>query len=150
LIEETNNDIGLNPWLVERNSREIRGERVLTDRWKLLKETRRVAPGMLEADITVPPDSIWFSGHFPGQPILPGIALISAVCEIIENEARERGEAVAISSLKRVRFTGPVRPGETIHLSVTGEDGSLTGSLSFKVAVHGQVICTGHVLVTKK
>ncbi len=103
---------------------------------------------MLEAEITVPKDSIWFTGHFPGEPILPGIALVHSVCEAVEKDAQKKGESVTISELKRVRFTGPVRPGETIHLSLASEDGSMRGLVNFKVAVHGQVICTGQVSVT--
>lgn len=84
----------------------------MTDRWKLLKDVQWTALDGIEAKADVPENSVWFKGHFPGEPILPGIALISTVYEAVLKDASHRGESLKISSLKRVRFTGPVRPGE--------------------------------------
>ncbi|MBP7340922.1 MAG: MaoC/PaaZ C-terminal domain-containing protein [Smithellaceae bacterium] len=121
----------------------------MTDRWKLLQEIRRAAPNILEAEVTVPCDSVWFAGHFPGEPILPGIAILHAVSEAIERDAQTRGETSRIASLKRVRFTGPVRPGDTILLHLTNEDVRKEKEVNFKVAHGGRIICTGQVVVTK-
>ena len=76
-------------------------EEMVTDRWKLLQEVRQTAPNILEAAVTVPCDSIWFAGHFPGEPILPGIAIVHAVSEVIEQEAQKRGETVRTRSEER-------------------------------------------------
>lgn len=121
----------------------------MTGQWNLINDVRRIGANVLEAEIAVPKDSVWFTGHFPGEPILPGIALIHTVYEAIEKDARERGESVSVPLLKKVRFTGPVRPGDNICLSLTGEDGSMKGLLTFKVAVSDKVICTGQVSVAK-
>lgn len=122
----------------------------MTNRWRLLKDVRRIGANALEAEIAVPKDSLWFTGHFPGEPILPGIALVHTVYEAIEEDALERGESASTPLLKKVRFTGPVRPGDVIHLSVTGENENMKGFLNFKIAVQDKVICTGQVSVTKK
>lgn len=120
----------------------------MTDRWKLLNDVKRVASNSLEAQISVPKDCIWFTGHFPGEPILPGIALVSTVYEAILWDAQDRGEAVKMSSLKRIRFTGPVRPGETIILSLTREDVSTERHYTFKVVLEEKIICSGMMAVT--
>lgn len=124
-------------------------EEMVTDRWKLLQEVRQTAPNILEASVTVPCDSIWFAGHFPGEPILPGIAIVHAVSEVIEQEAQKRGETVRTASLKRVRFTGPVRPGDTILLHLTSEDVRGETCFNFKVAHEDKTICTGQIVVAK-
>ncbi|MEE9910202.1 MAG: hypothetical protein K4571_00630 [Deltaproteobacteria bacterium] len=122
----------------------------MLDQWNLLKDVNWIAPDRLEARVRVPQDCIWFTGHFPGEPILPGIALVYTVYEAILRTAQKRGEAVSISSLKRVRFTGPVRPGEAFLLNLTGEDRNTEILFNFKVIVHDKVICSGQAAATKR
>jgi len=119
----------------------------LTDRWKLLNEVHRISSDTLDARACVPQDSIWFAGHFPDEPILPGIALLHTVYEAILREARERGESVKVSSLKRIRFTGPVRPGETLLLRLTSEDRHEETLYNFKVFVKENIVCSGLMTV---
>jgi 3-hydroxymyristoyl/3-hydroxydecanoyl-(acyl carrier protein) dehydratase len=123
---------------------------LLTDRWNLLKDVEWIVPNGLEARADVPEDSIWFTGHFPGEPILPGIALIHAVYEAVLKDAGSRGESIQISSLKRVRFTGPVRPGEKLDLSLAREDLNGETLFHFKVAVGENIVCSGLMAVTKR
>jgi 3-hydroxyacyl-[acyl-carrier-protein] dehydratase len=122
----------------------------LDDRWNLLNDVKRIAVNGLEAHADVPRDSIWFTGHFPGEPILPGIALVDSVCAAIVKDAGDRGESVSISSLRRVRFTGPVRPGEKLLLHLTYEEVKGETVFNFKVAVKENIICSGLVTVAKK
>lgn len=120
----------------------------MTDRWKLLNKVKRIAPNSLEASARVPEDCVWFEGHFPEQPILPGIALLHSVYEAIAWDARDRGEALEIASLKRIRFTSPVFPGESFSLNLTRENSGEERLFSFQVSVKEKIICSG--LVTAK
>lgn len=121
----------------------------MTNQWNLLKNVQWITSDTLEAQVDVPHESIWFAGHFPGEPILPGIALVYAACEAILRQAEDKGESLKVSSLKRVRFTGPVRPGDTLLLSLNREDGNGGGIYNFKAAVQERVICSGQVTVAK-
>jgi len=121
----------------------------LADQWNLLSTSRRINTDVLEARAEVPENSIWVKGHFPGEPIVPGIALINAVYEVIARDAQDRGESVAISSLKRIRFTGPVRPGDKLSLSITSEGGQRETSFQFKVAANENIVCSGQMAVEK-
>ena len=107
----------------------------MTERWKLLKDVHWIAAEGIEAGAEVPENSVWFNGHFPGEPILPGIALLSAVYEAVLKDASRRGEPLRISGLKRVRFTGPVRPGEKLSLVLAREIQNNEILFHFKVAV---------------
>jgi len=122
----------------------------LTNRWKLLNEVQRITSNTLDARVDVPGDSIWFTGHFPGEPILPGIALLHTVYEAILSKAGDQGKSIKISSLKRIRFTGPVRPGETLLLNLTQEDGPEEILYNFKVFVKETIVCSGLLTVTKR
>ena len=122
----------------------------MIDQWNLLKDVNWIASDVLDLQVYVPKDCIWFTGHFPGEPILPGVALVHMVYEAILRDAQNKGESVRISFLKRIRFTGPIRPGDTIRLSLTQEDGNAEKIYNFKVAIQEKVISSGQVAVAKK
>jgi len=121
----------------------------LVNRWKLINEIKNIEPDIIEASGFVPEDCIWFTGHFPGEPILPGIALIHTVYDAIERSEQDRGQSVSLSFLKRIRFTGPVRPGDKLLLSLTRKDGNGAVSFHFKVSVKDNIVCSGLVAASK-
>ncbi len=112
----------------------------MESQWSLLKEVKVTNNNHIEALAEVPADSPWFSGHFPGEPILPGIALIHIVRQAITLEALKKGEKLQLHTLKRVRFTQPVRPGDTLSVNINGED--IGGEILF----HFKVICKENVV----
>ncbi len=73
----------------------------------------------LSASLRIPADLPVFAGHFPGNPVLPGILLISAAVKFTGLFPCCRGEALALSSVRRAKFTAPVHPGS--ELTVKGE-----------------------------
>lgn len=117
------------------------------DPWQLLKEVKAIGPNALTATALAPEGSKWFEGHFPGEPILPGIAIVQTVYSAIAQDAAARGESVALNSLKRVKFMSPVRPGERLDVSLNREMMGNDAVYVFKVNVSGNVVCTGMVTV---
>lgn len=64
-----------------------------------------------------------FQGHFPSQPILPGVLLVEAfaqVAGVIALTARPdmTGHTVLLLGLDKVRFRKPVLPGDRVILTV--------------------------------
>ena len=100
---------------------------------------------VLSAEASAGAGSPWFSGHFPGDPILPGIAILSMVTDAVIHHECERGRKVRITGIRRVRFRQPVRPGEalTISLSLPHQEAGI--SYQFKVSVNEKTACTGIV-----
>jgi 3-hydroxyacyl-[acyl-carrier-protein] dehydratase len=115
----------------------------LESQWSLLKEIKVTNDNYIEALADVPADSTWFLGHFPGEPILPGIALVYIVEQAIIRDTLKKGEPVQLRALKRVRFTQPVRPRETLSVSITSEENGEEVLFSFKVASQGNIVCSG-------
>lgn len=123
----------------------------MEDNWQLLRQVLSSEQNRIEAQAFVPTDSFWFSGHFPGEPILPGIALVHLVWQAIVRDAGKRSGEIRLDTLKRVRFTQPVRPGDNLSVSVTGDETDDGTLYSFKVMNKEEnVICSGLIAAGKK
>ena len=80
----------------------------------------------VEFDFSVAEDHPSLPGHFPNQPIVPGVLLLDHVLSRLQHET---GRSVV--RLQHVKFTSALRPQEqaTVRCEVCGE------SASFRVAV---------------
>jgi 3-hydroxyacyl-[acyl-carrier-protein] dehydratase len=122
---------------------------LLESQWSLLKEVRVTNDNHIDALADAPADSPWFSGHFPGEPILPGIALVHMVEQAIKQHALAKGDKIRLHALKRVKFTQPVRPDETLSVSITDENTGEDILFSFKVMKKENVVCSGSMTAKK-
>lgn len=79
-----------------------------------LRDVREAADGGWRATVRVAPDSPWFAGHFPGEPVLPAMAQIGLVARL-HAETAGTGSPTALPNL---RLAAPVHPGDvvTVHL----------------------------------
>ena len=97
----------------------------------------------VEAAARFPLDSRWFSGHFPGHPIVPGIALLAMVREAVTTWERNRGRSVTIIGVRRVRFRLPVRPDNEVELEAKRISGREAPSYAFTISLAGESVCSG-------
>jgi 3-hydroxyacyl-[acyl-carrier-protein] dehydratase len=121
----------------------------LEGQWNLLTEVNTGNPNEIEALAHAPMDSSWFLGHFPGEPILPGIALVHMVEQAIIKHAQARNERIKFDTLRRIRFVQPVRPGETLSINISGEEQGKEILFSFKITNKENIVCSG-VIIAKK
>lgn len=67
-------------------------------------------------------DEFFFQGHYPGQPIVPGVILCEAGMQagaILLSKFVEEGSGVPVATrLNDVKFKRMVKPGDTIEMSV--------------------------------
>jgi 3-hydroxymyristoyl/3-hydroxydecanoyl-(acyl carrier protein) dehydratase len=70
---------------------------------------------LLERVWRVPPDHPAFAGHFPGQPILPGVVLLDEALRA----ARELAPGARGWGLPQAKFLQAVRPGDELRLSLS-------------------------------
>ncbi len=65
-----------------------------------------------------------FQGHFPGEPIMPGVLLIEAMAQtagalVVDSLGDEmHGKLVYFMSIEDARFRQPVRPGDQVMIHV--------------------------------
>ena len=65
-----------------------------------------------------PADFAGFEGHFPGDPLLPGVL---GVTMALESAAALLGHEVRLDEVRRAKYFRRVRPGMTVALEVTAE-----------------------------
>ena len=85
--------------------------------------------------IEIPAESSWFQGHFPGRPILPGIAQLAFV---------QRALGVPLSGVSGLKLRRPVLPGEVLDLLLEPAGGE--GWTRFELRREGEAISSGSVL----
>lgn len=68
---------------------------------------------MDEATFVIPPDHPVFPGHFPGNPIVPGVLVL----EHVERALQARIGPLHLTGLPQVKFLAPLAPGETCVVS---------------------------------
>ncbi|MFZ3044346.1 MAG: hypothetical protein WA151_00405 [Desulfatirhabdiaceae bacterium] len=114
--------------------------------WYSIENNQRFPSGQLYAEVEIGVDSPWFSGHFPGEPVLPGIAQLSMVMETIRQATSVQ---VRISGLKRVRFKQIVRPESRLQVFITPNTGKTESSYSFQIKAGDDIVCSG-IMITEE
>ena len=99
--------------------------------------------GVITASASVPAGSPWYAGHFPGQPILPGIAILALVKEAILATALAEGRRLRITGVGRVRFRLPVGPGDLMEMRIAEEERESGWAYSFTVTLGGEALSSG-------
>jgi 3-hydroxyacyl-[acyl-carrier-protein] dehydratase len=70
-------------------------------------------PGIL---LNLPADHPALAGHFPGNPIIPGVVLLDESLHAIE-KAQAAGSGMRPWQIGTVKFHHIVRPGDAVHLT---------------------------------
>ena len=118
----------------------------------LLDDVVELEPGVrCVARRLLRPDEFWFAGHFPGNPVMPGVLIVEAlaqagaVCALALPE--NAGKLVLFAGIDKVRFKRVVRPGDTLRLEVqVGAMRAGVGRGAVLATVEGQVACRGELM----
>ena len=70
----------------------------------------------------------WFTGHFPNNPVFPGVLIIEAIAQVsailVLQNAKNSGDPIDTKliyfmTVDKVRFRNPVTPGDQMRIHVT-------------------------------
>lgn len=104
------------------------------------------------------PESEFYRGHFPGNPVTPGVILLESVAQVgvvalgiyllaLEGGEEEVRKRVALFSDAEVDFTGMVRPGDEVYIDaerVFYRRGKLRSEAEMRLA-DGTVVCSATI-----
>lgn len=87
----------------------------------------------------------FFAGHFPGEPVMPGVLIIEALAQVgavaILSMPENKGKIAFFGGIKEARFKGKVLPGDVLKMET--EIIKMKGPIgvgSAKAYVEGKVV----------
>ena len=98
----------------------------------------------------------WFTGHFPENPVFPGVLIIEAIAQVsailVLQHAKDSGSPIETKliyfmTVDKVRFRHPVTPGDQMRIQVTQiRRRGMAYKFKGEVYVNGQLMAEGEIM----
>ena len=98
----------------------------------------------------------WFTGHFPENPVFPGVLIIEAIAQVsailVLQHAKDSGNPIETKliyfmTVDKVRFRHPVTPGDQMRIQVTQiRRRGMAYKFKGEVYVDGQLMAEGEIM----
>ena len=92
------------------------------DPFLMIEAVERIVPGESAVGVKrLTGDEPWFAGHFPGEPIMPGVLMIEGLAQtagvlVVETLGKmDENLLVYFMTVDRTRFRRLVTPGDTVE-----------------------------------
>lgn len=115
---------------------------LLVDRILEIEHGKRIK-GLKNVSVNEP----FFQGHYPGQPIMPGVLILEAMAQagalLLLSTPEFEGKVPLIGAIDKVKFKRPVVPGDQLisELELQWLRGSI-GHFRGDATVNGQVVAS--------
>jgi 3-hydroxyacyl-[acyl-carrier-protein] dehydratase len=124
--------------------------------FRFIDRVSKLDPGKNgSGEYTVRGDEPFLRGHFPGQPIFPGVLLVEAGAQLAGTVAQSDPQippmaGVKLTAMRGIKILGTARPGEVIHLEakILNRLGNLiqaqvTASVNQQTVMQGELTLSG-------
>src|SRR5215467_10278725 len=123
--------------------------------FRFLDRLLQLDPGKSgEGEYHVRGDEPFLKGHFPTQPLFPGVLLVEAAAQLAGTVAQSDPQippmpGLKLTALRNVKILGTARPREVIQLEakIKGRFGNLVQA-EVKATVEGAVVMQGEVTLS--
>ena len=94
----------------------------------------------------------YFAGHFPGNPLFPGVLLLEAMAQaaglLMLRRGSSEGKTAIFMSADKVKFRKPVRPGDQLIITarLTKNRGNKLGTAECQCTVDGQPVASAELM----
>jgi len=94
----------------------------------------------------------YFTGHFPGNPVMPGVLQLEAMAQaagiVMLRRTANAGKTAFFMSADKVKFRKPVRPGDqiTINAKITKVRGDKLAAAECNCTVGGQIVSSAELM----
>jgi 3-hydroxyacyl-[acyl-carrier-protein] dehydratase len=99
---------------------------------------------MIMTPLPIAADHPAYLGHFPGQPVLPGVVLLDAALHALECSGRESAREWIVN---RAKFQSAVRPGEALTLE---HETLPNGSVRFAIRTADRAVASGLLVPSRR
>lgn len=100
----------------------------------------QITEGGAELTLFIPPDLAQCEGHFPGQPVLPGVVQVDWAVMLA---ARHLGLAIDVAQKLQVKFRRITQPGMTVVLRL--QHVAARGRLTFEYRHDDDILSSGSI-----
>jgi 3-hydroxyacyl-[acyl-carrier-protein] dehydratase len=92
----------------------------------------------------------FFRGHFPGNPLVPGVILAEGMAQTAGIAAGEPGRIFHLSAIKLMKFLKPVLPESRVVFSAE-KTAAMNGMIQFRVsaAVNEETVAEGVIILAE-
>ena len=95
-------------------------------------------------------NDIFFQGHYPGTPIMPGVLIVEAMAQLggllLSRKLEHTGKLAILLSMDKVKMRHPVVPGDQLLLEATAvRVKSRTGHVRCKAFVEDRMACEADI-----
>jgi 3-hydroxyacyl-[acyl-carrier-protein] dehydratase len=123
--------------------------------FRFVDEILLVDDERIEAVYRWPEDADFYRGHFPGNPVTPGVLLVESMAQagvvalgihlLTQHCAKEEKNLVLVFTDAQVEFSGPVKPGDRVLITgkkVFFRRRKLRSQVEMRLE-DGTVVCSG-------
>ena len=107
-----------------------------SDRLPTILARRQTGEGSMELDLEIDPGLLWFQGHFPGHPILPGVVQMDWAVHFAREEL---GLNLPAAQAVQIKFKAVISPGDRVSLTLAHQTAKRRLTFQYR---RGEDVCS--------